>query len=255
MGIFVFPPGAKIPLHDHPGMCVISRVLYGDIHRLSLDLLPDRDESSFSEDQPCSPATQSKRQRRGSSDNAHESHASDCRKISRDLGQSSVSDDSSSGSSTPTEDNGERAGLPPGSRRAMMHKNQDHLLAPGVTVLYPFQGNLHEFVAGPNGAAVLDVLLPPYSSEDHRDCTFYRIQTSPRAEGTQLDDTNSQRAATTILRGPDENFRAGSTDVDEVELHQDPDESKDLELCWIVPTSQPHDFHCISGVYKSIGAA
>ena len=32
MGIFVFPPGASIPLHDHPSMVVISRVLYGELH-------------------------------------------------------------------------------------------------------------------------------------------------------------------------------------------------------------------------------
>ena len=31
-------------------------------------------------------------------------------------------------------------------------------------------------MAGPQGAAVLDVLLPPYSGREGRDCTFYHIR-------------------------------------------------------------------------------
>jgi len=38
IGIFVFGPNERIPLHDHPEMCVLSRVLYGDLQRFSLDL-------------------------------------------------------------------------------------------------------------------------------------------------------------------------------------------------------------------------
>jgi cysteamine dioxygenase len=37
MGIFCLPPNATIPLHDHPGMSVISRVLYGGLHIKSCD--------------------------------------------------------------------------------------------------------------------------------------------------------------------------------------------------------------------------
>mmetsp|Transcript_7637 Transcript_7637/g.8768 ORF Transcript_7637/g.8768 Transcript_7637/m.8768 type:complete len:243 (+) Transcript_7637:354-1082(+) len=37
IGIFIIPPGARIPLHDHPGMCVISRVLYGKMNVISFD--------------------------------------------------------------------------------------------------------------------------------------------------------------------------------------------------------------------------
>ncbi|TYZ58476.1 hypothetical protein PybrP1_007994 [[Pythium] brassicae (nom. inval.)] len=39
MGIFILPPGASIPLHDHPEMSVISRVLYGSLHVRSCDLV------------------------------------------------------------------------------------------------------------------------------------------------------------------------------------------------------------------------
>ncbi|CAM9306513.1 unnamed protein product, partial [Ectocarpus sp. 8 AP-2014] len=31
IGVFVLPPGACIPLHDHPDMSVVSHVLYGSV--------------------------------------------------------------------------------------------------------------------------------------------------------------------------------------------------------------------------------
>jgi len=59
------------------------------------------------------------------------------------------------------------------------NKRVDRLVAPQCTSLFPYEGNLHEFVAGPRGAAVLDVLLPPYDHGQHRDCTFYRVERIP----------------------------------------------------------------------------
>ena len=174
MGIFVFPPHSKIPLHDHPGMCVLSRVLYGSLQRLSLDLAreDDHSHSDSSADKPW-----------------HMSWTGD------------------SGASP------EYQNFPRGTKRA--YKNHlDHLEAPACTVLYPYEGNLHEFVAGPEGAAVLDVLFPPYDEPD-RDCTFYNI-------------------------------------VDNAEEMTD---SSDQSPCWIIPTGQPEDFHCISGRYASLGSA
>lgn len=134
MGIFVFPPYARIPLHDHPGMCVLSRVLYGDLQRLSLDLdrnFTDADRVDY-----------------------NHRHSSWFKK------------------SRP---------LPPGSKLA--HRRRvDHLTAPECVMLYPYEGNLHEFVAGAHGAAVLDVLLPPYDVDHHRDCTFYEIRDADDAK-------------------------------------------------------------------------
>ncbi len=37
MGIFCLPAGATIPLHDHPGMTVFSRVLYGQLFIQAFD--------------------------------------------------------------------------------------------------------------------------------------------------------------------------------------------------------------------------
>lgn len=190
MGIFVFPPHAKIPLHDHPGMCVISRVLYGDLQRLSLDL------------PRCGGA------------------GAAARKKSAPHGMCSWMSWSHSWAGGKQQQQSRRL--------AYKKKNAvDYLSAPDCTVLYPFEGNLHEFVAGPEGAAVLDVLLPPYDTEHHRDCTFY-----------QLHDYDLK----------DNIFSAINSSSDD---HRSVTESG--EPCWIIPTGQPEDFHCLSGKYRELG--
>ena len=41
MGIFLLPPGARLPLHDHPQMTVLSQVLFGELYIESYTLEDD----------------------------------------------------------------------------------------------------------------------------------------------------------------------------------------------------------------------
>ncbi len=166
MGVFIFPPLAVIPLHDHPGMCVLSRVLYGDLQRKSLDLAREQPDEE-PETRSWIPWTRSGKRRRDSD-------------------------------------------VPKGSKLAYRNR-VDNLRAPDCTILFPFEGNLHEFVAGPHGAAVLDVLLPPYDHQHHRDCTFFEIR-----ECADKLDGNRDKVWITPTGQP-ENFHCISGSYDHLE--------------------------------------
>ena len=139
IGIFVLPPNATIPLHDHPEMTVLSRILYGDLKLKAFDNIsvgkmgeqPQYDESSDS----------------GSAGWMKRIVSSAIPSL---LGKQHKK----------------------GSIRAVENE-VIKLVAPEVTMLYPTVGNIHEFTSGRNGAAVLDVLLPPYNRDHNRDCTHY----------------------------------------------------------------------------------
>ncbi|GJN35559.1 hypothetical protein PR202_gb24347 [Eleusine coracana subsp. coracana] len=117
MVIFFLPPNAVIPLHNHPGMTVFSKLLLGSMHIKSYDWVdPDPDPSVSS----CS-------------------------------------------SSSPSD-----------QLRLAKLVVDDVFTAPcDTSVLYPTTGgNMHRFTAiAP--CAVLDILGPPYSIEEDRDCTYY----------------------------------------------------------------------------------
>mmetsp|Transcript_7349 Transcript_7349/g.23950 ORF Transcript_7349/g.23950 Transcript_7349/m.23950 type:complete len:203 (+) Transcript_7349:42-650(+) len=89
IGLFVLPPHAVIPLHDHPNMTVLSRLVRGSLRVRSFDWV-----------------------------------------------------------------DGTRSRALP----------EVLLRAPANTALYPSECNVHEFIAGEEGSAILDVISPPYNS-------------------------------------------------------------------------------------------
>lgn len=110
--IFFLPATAVIPLHNHPGMTVFSKLLLGTMHIKSYDWVdPPRPD----------------------------------------------------GPDTPTQ------------LRLAKLEADSVLTAPcNTSVLYPTAGgNIHQFTAI-TPCAVLDVLGPPYSKEDGRDCSYYK---------------------------------------------------------------------------------
>jgi hypothetical protein len=86
------------------------------------------------------------------------------------------------------------------TRTAYLHP-PDLLCAPAVVALFPHEGNLHQFVSGDHGAAVLDVLIPPYDEDDDRDCTYFEIlpleQQHEKEDNDEDDATDTTRTVNT----------------------------------------------------------
>lgn len=111
--IFFLPERGVIPLHNHPGMTVFSKLLLGQMHIKSYDWID------------------------------HEA--------SHNLLQQSSK-----------------------LRLAKLIANKVFTAPCDTSVLYPTTGgNIHEFTAI-TPCAVLDVIGPPYSKEDGRDCSYYK---------------------------------------------------------------------------------
>ncbi|OIV90080.1 hypothetical protein TanjilG_01534 [Lupinus angustifolius] len=112
--IFFIPENGVIPLHNHPGMTVFSKLLIGKMHIKSYDLVE------------------------------------------------------------PSVSHNNLLHHPSRLRLAKLKANNVYTAPCDTSVLFPNKGgNIHEFTAI-TPCAVLDVIGPPYSKEDGRDCTYYR---------------------------------------------------------------------------------
>lgn len=129
MGVFLLRSGASIPLHDHPGMNGMLKVLYGKVSIRCFDKL-EHGTSELPLFEPPLAAFQKDSLRRS---------------VLRSVGE--YSEDS------------------------------------GPCLLTPLRDNLHRIDALDGPAAFLDILAPPYDSEDGRDCHYYNVLTRAEAAG------------------------------------------------------------------------
>ena len=260
VGIFVFPPNAEIPLHDHPNMVVLSRVLYGELRVRSYDLLPkvDPSTSSLIEQQRRSDQddeTRSYRDENDSRDHFAKAKSSPSKQsalrsslsllknlVSRAINpyyseDEAMSDESCSGGNyvlRAMENLNPMGVVQLQSSSSRGEGDAPAILsAPHVTCLFPYEGNCHAFVAGPHGAAVMDVLIPPYDTEEGRDCTFYKAS----------EDHGGASVFHRDVVCPPPNFPSDKNE-----------DGKGARSYYLTPIDQPDNFHCLSGVYGRFGA-
>ena len=141
--IFLFPASARLPLHDHPGMTVLSKVLYGSIALRAYDW-----EEPVSHSELSSMTNELERQER-----AHDA-------------KSSRTSDASNFHDRPPPP------VAPPPRDAL--RRIDTVLTPEAPTfcLQPHFANIHSFEALTD-CAVLDLLLPPYDDDAGRTCHFF----------------------------------------------------------------------------------
>lgn len=163
--IFVLRAGARIPLHDHPGMQVFGRLLFGRMRVVSFDLESPSRISGTDASDPIMGDNLCSNQR-------------------------SIVEEGPASSCTPR-------WPPPGSLWATACGEQVFGPAPVTYSLGPRHGNVHELFALED-CAFFDVVAPPYDPRKGRDCTYYE----PQRLGNVYDDAQELPAGCQCILVP-----------------------------------------------------
>lgn len=195
MSVFILPAGTAIPLHDHPGMTVVTKVLWGTLHVKSYDLVRPR----------------------GSGGRRLASSGRDGIPSGPDHGTPNGWHAGANGGTSPASvADGSPLPPSPSASPALWPPNASVPLPPGLAVAHPPQtlvggdirtlgpaggGNIHHFRASPEGrCALLDVSLPPYDFPGGRGVHYF-------APAAALDaDTAASLAAAGVVAPPGVTF-------------------------------------------------
>ncbi len=291
-GIFVFPPHARMPLHDHPNMVVLTRVLYGELEVCSYDVVDEPVQTPPPPDDEDDVGGGDVRYRTDVDDDDDDDDGGGGKDVlsgkrhrprsflgdslsrirefvlnrvlssflsNDDGGDGDGGGDGCGGRSYSTRVLRARPNLNPmgamrGYHRKMVGGNDDDgddddgrptaaptfvITAPNVTCLYPREGNCHAFVAGPCGAAVLDVLFPPYDDDGNDGgCTYYETKVAGDTEEEEEEEEDDDAAAANDING--------SYERQKPLLRRPP-------LILLSPIDQPDDFDCLGGSYGRFG--
>lgn len=144
MGVFVLRAGACIPLHDHPGMHGLLKVLYGTLRIACFDVAANAAATP------------------GGDAGTAPSHAAPAA-------------GASSKAPPPLQPPPPPPPASPRRYRALLRSHQLYTPASPPCRLSPHTDNLHQIDAVGGPAAFLDILAPPYDPEHGRDCHYYRL--------------------------------------------------------------------------------
>ncbi|CAH8494428.1 unnamed protein product [Schistosoma turkestanicum] len=214
MGIFILKPGSRIPLHDHPGMYGILKVLTGSVRCRSFTRLKNVqsiiDLKNFHHNQTSSSL----------------------------LLLSSVFDDSK----------WQLTDL------IIARPHQDTVLSTDhqPCLLFPIEGNLHEITPVDGPAVFLDILAPPYDHDlGTRECRFYKEIIIP-SQMNSNSILSSQNSLHNNNNNNSINEDVSSSTIVDFSDSGDlcSNQSDKDAIVYLIETNQPSDYWCESAEYN-----